>query len=100
MLGNPNVECSGVDAVDISPTLLHMEYTVCIESMGALPPRTPALSRKLEILQTLHLRMLIHRARVPVRVVDQLLDWLVDGLAATGSSIAMTFPLTKAYPCH
>jgi hypothetical protein len=59
----------------------------------------PQLCTSPTILQNLHLKMLIHRARIPVRVADQGHDWLLDGLAATESSVAMTFPLTNVYPC-
>lgn len=97
-LGSPNVECSGVAVVDISPTILHIPIwsiqTISTSRVWSTAPRTAALDR---ILQSLHSKMLIHRARVPVRVADQLLDWLLDGLAATRSSIAMTFPLTRVY---
>lgn len=64
-----------------------MEHCPQLYALSSNPPESPIED------------MLTHRARVPVRVADQGRDWLIDGLAATESSVAMTFPLTKVYTC-
>lgn len=76
------VELPDVDGVDSSPT----EYTYGV-SNGALSPgrNSRSICNSPKIPQRLHLKTITHRAHVPVRVADQVLDWLKDCLAVTRS---------------
>lgn len=72
------MELPDVDAVGSSPTV--QTYGVnCMKHCPKFQLQThPAIPQRSH--RRLHLKTIILRARVPVRIADQGLDWLKDGL--------------------
>lgn len=82
LLGRLGCELPDVDAVDSSPTCRLMESVMehCPQVASPVPSQFPKDPPKTPLEENYP-----HRARVPVRVADQGLDWLKDCLAGSRS---------------